>query len=263
MLLRKEAEGVVAIPQPAHAWLSGRMAAAWGNARFDRPSPRAEVCLGAEQHDIGWLPWEAEPTLDRGTGYPHEFMKLPPSVHVALWREGVRRARAYGRYPALLVSLHAYTIYSRFFDFDKAPPAEARAVRDFLGEQEAWRQDVIASLRSDPLLARDSTDEAIERNRRFIAALDWISLQICWGMTQPARIPKVPVSGSELTELTLAGIGSDRVVVDAWPFEGDALDLHVEGRRLRRRFSDVSEMRAALWQAEPTIIEVRLQPTTG
>jgi hypothetical protein len=263
MLLRREAGGVVAIPQPAHAWLSGQMAAAWGNARFERPSPRAEVCLGAEQHDIGWLPWETEPTLDHETGYPQEFMKVPPAVHVALWREGVRRARAYGRYPALLVSLHAYTIYSRFFDFETAPPAEAQAVREFLAEQAAWRAEVIASLRSDPQLARDSSDDAIERNRRLVAALDWISLQLCWGVTQPARIPKVPVSGSEVDELTLAGLGGDHVAVDPWPFEADILDLHVEGRRLRRRFSQESEMRSALWQAEPAVIEIRLRPSSG
>ena len=135
MLLRKEGSGVIAIPQPSHAWLSGQMARAWGNEYFAAPVPHEEVCLAAEQHDIGWQSWEETPALDAETGLPQEFRKVPPDVHVALWRDGVRRARTIGRYPALLVSLHADTIYARYFDFAKASPENARAVRAFLDEQ--------------------------------------------------------------------------------------------------------------------------------
>ncbi|MGH6868086.1 MAG: DUF3891 family protein, partial [Methylocella sp.] len=113
MLLRKDGLDVIAIPQPSHAWLSGQMARAWGNRRFAAPMPYDEVCLAAGQHDIGWLDWEMTPALDAGTGLPQEFCRVPSKAHIALWREGVRRARVFGRYPALLVSLHADTIYAR------------------------------------------------------------------------------------------------------------------------------------------------------
>ena len=47
-----------------------------------------------------------------------------------------------------------------------------------------------------------------------------MSLQICWGFTQEARLPEVPVTGEERVELTL-GPGTrevETVVVDPWPF---------------------------------------------
>ncbi|MGH6841276.1 MAG: DUF3891 family protein [Methylocella sp.] len=182
MLLRKDGLDVIAIPQPSHAWLSGQMARVWGNEHFAAPAPYDEVCLAAGQHDIGWLDWEMAPALDARTGLPQEFSKVPPAMHTALWREGVRHARAFGRYPALLVSLHANTIYARHFDFAKASPENAQTVRAFLDEQHCFQAWTAASLRADPKLAEQASPETLEHNRLLIAALDWMSLVICWGV---------------------------------------------------------------------------------
>jgi hypothetical protein len=197
MLLRKDGSGVIAIPQPSHAWLSGQMARAWGNEHFAAPMPYDEVCLAAEQHDIGWLDWEMTPALDPGTGLPQEFFRVPSKVHNALWREGVRRARVFGRYPALLVSLHADTIYVRYFDFTKASVENAEAVRAFLDEQHRFQARTAASIRADPKLAEQASPETIEHNRLLIAALDRMSLEICRGVKKEIQIPDVPRRGPE------------------------------------------------------------------
>jgi hypothetical protein len=196
MLLRKDSSGVIAIPQPCHAWISGQMARAWGNRRFAAPAPYDEVCLAAGQHDIGWLDWEMRPTLNAGTGLPQEFFKVPLKEHIALWREGVRRARIFGRYPALLVSLHADTIYARHFDFAKASPENVEAVRAFLDEQHRFQARTAASLRADPKLAGQASPETIERNQLLIAVLDRLSLEICWGVKKEIKIPNVPTAGA-------------------------------------------------------------------
>ena len=172
MLLRKDGLEVIAIPQPSHAWLSGQMARAWGNEHFAAPTPYDEVCLAAEQHDIGWLDWEMRPALDAGTGLPQEFFRVPSMAHIALWREGVRRACIFGRYPALLISLHADTIYARYFDFAKASVENAEAVRAFLDEQHRFQARTTASMRADPKLAEQASPDTIEHNRLLIAALD-------------------------------------------------------------------------------------------
>jgi hypothetical protein len=39
VLLRRDGDGVVAIGQPAHAWVSGQFARAWGNERFGAVDP--------------------------------------------------------------------------------------------------------------------------------------------------------------------------------------------------------------------------------
>ena len=78
MVIREDGDGWIAIGQPAHAWVSGQLARAWGNARFPTPAPHEEVCLAAEQHDIGMAAWDLEPTFNPATGLPHSFIELPP-----------------------------------------------------------------------------------------------------------------------------------------------------------------------------------------
>ena len=265
MLLRKAGEDVIAIPQPSHSWLSGQMARAWGNDRFARPSPNAEFCLAAEQHDLGWLTWELAPDLDPNTGRPREFMRLPPPAHVGLWTDGVRRARLYGSYPALLVSLHAETIYSRHFDSDKASPEERRIVHAFLDDQRAFRHALTAALHADQLLAEVATEDVLERNRLLVAALDWMSLQICWGVSKEARLPEVPVAGEDRVELVLrpGDDAEESVAIDPWPFDVERLEVRAEGRRLKGRFSSDEALRSALERAEAVLIVTTLVPGTA
>jgi len=106
MLYRTIGENRICITQPTHAWVSGQMAQVWGNEMFGLVAPYEAVCLGAQQHDIGWLPWESAPTLNTDTGYPHSFMEVAPEVHTKLWAGAKQLAMPMGRYAALLVSLH-------------------------------------------------------------------------------------------------------------------------------------------------------------
>lgn len=261
MLLRKDGnDAVIAIPQPSHSWLSGQLAHAWGNGRFAPPSPREEVCLAAEQHDIGWLHWEASPGFDPNTGLPQDFRHVETPVHIALWREGVRRARAYGRYPALLVSLHAHTIYTRYFDIEKASPENAAAVRDFLDEQHAFQGALSASLQADPHATEATAPDGIERNRMLIAALDRLSLELCWGVRADTRVPDVPVCGAERVELTLRPRdgATHEIAVEPWPFGPERVQVRAEGRRLEGTFPDADAMRRALDRAPPVMIMATL-----
>lgn len=254
-------DAVIAIPQPSHAWLSGQMLRTWGNAAFDPPSPHEEVCLGAEQHDIGWLSWEAAPTLNPRSGRPHGFQELGPETHTAIWTEGVRRALAFGRYPALLVSLHADTIYGTFFDFDKASPEDAALVRRFLDGQHRFQRACVEALSGNPRYAPDLAPSALERNRLLVAAVDRLSLEIGWGVDGEARVPNVPTTGGDRTELRLHAPQGDPadLIVSPWPFAEDRVETICEGRRLRGRFTDEAAMRAALAAAEPVTIRTVLR----
>lgn len=255
MLLRRAEAEVIAIPQPSHSWLSGQMARAWGNDRFARPLPNAEFCLAAEQHDLGWLDWELAPQIDPDTGLPREFMRVEPMTHVALWTDGVRRARLYSSYTALLVSLHAETIYSRHFDFARASPENQRIVHAFLDDQRAFRHAVLADLGADRRLAAAATEDALERNRLVLAALDWMSLQMCWGVEREMRLAEVPAADEERVELVLRpGNAPDIFVIDPWPFDREQLEVRAEGRRLRGRFESEGAMRTALSEAGPAPI---------
>jgi len=66
-------------------WVAGQLARAWGNDRFGSFAPWEEVCLGAEQHDIGWHQWEARTDTQSLAGYPHSFTELPTAVSIDIW----------------------------------------------------------------------------------------------------------------------------------------------------------------------------------
>src|SRR5690348_13620620 len=127
MLFREDGDdAVIAIAQPSHAWLAGQIVRGWGNEGFAQPEPWEDVCLGAALHDIGWLAWEAAPTLDPATGRPPDFRAMGARTHAETWTRGVRQALTIGRYPALLVSLHADEI-ERVFGHLR-PPEDAAVI---------------------------------------------------------------------------------------------------------------------------------------
>src|SRR5918998_6839827 len=131
MVVREHEDGLLAIGQPSHAWISGQLARAWGNERFVSVWPWEEVCLAAEQHDVGMAGWDLEPELDPDTGRPRSFMRMALETHLELWSAAPHRLRAQSRYAALLVSLHGTALYERR-DLAPLAPDDARAVRSFL-----------------------------------------------------------------------------------------------------------------------------------
>ncbi len=263
MLLRRTGDGVFAITQPAHAWLSGVMAGAWGNARFDAPEPRQEICLAAGLHDIGWLDWERAPQFDPQTGWPRVFADVPAEEHTQLWKRGVEHVATASRYAAILVSMHGDTIYDKTFDPATARPAAAEAVRRFRAEGAAFRQQAVAALRGDPILVPNLAEAQLTRAKKLIAALDTLSLQLCWG-AERAEIPDVPTRSGEAVVLTLAraggGEGGERVSLDPWPFSLPSVTLHLETLPLIGPFGDRTGMEAGLAQAKVATLAITLQP---
>jgi len=86
MLFRSQPHGVLAISQPTHAWISGQILRAWDDKL------REPLLLAAEQHDVGWLDWETEPTFNPSTGRPHLFREVGAATHAPMWTRGVQRA---------------------------------------------------------------------------------------------------------------------------------------------------------------------------
>ncbi len=107
MLVRTDPRRVVLIGQPSHAWISGQLARAWGNEHFGAVEPFEEVCLAAEQHDIGMATWDVEPPRNPESGLPVSFLQMAIRDHIELWTAAPRRLLRQSRYAALLVSLHA------------------------------------------------------------------------------------------------------------------------------------------------------------
>jgi hypothetical protein len=235
MLLRPDGDdAVIAVGQAAHAWLSGQLARAWGNAAFPAPSPREEVCLGAEQHDVGMAEWDLAPALDADTGLPVPFYRVDRRTHLRLWTDGPQRLLTQSRYAALLVSLHGTGLYERFPPRTDDPDV-LRAVRSYLDGQRALQRRLAGEL--------EAPDDELRRNQALLAAWDDLSLALCQGQL-PRTVPDVPSAGGPV-ELTATDAG-EHVTVNPWPFAGDEVVVRAEGRRLVGRFASAADLHAAL-----------------
>src|SRR3954465_13608648 len=202
MLLRPHGDAVICIGQPAHAFVSGQLAA-WGRPR---PEPCDEVVLAATQHDAGMADWDAAPELNPDTGLPQSFMEMSLDTHLRLWTHAPQRVLPQSRYAALLVSMHGTALYE-MRDLSKLD--DPMPVTRYLDEQRELPRRLAAAF----------DEQELRRNQQLIWAWDLLSLGLClrW-------------DDATVNDLTLY---SD--TIEPWPFASHAGGLHPDGRALRGR----------------------------
>lgn len=262
MLFRDEisgegADSTLFIPQPAHALLSGGIAAAWGAAGFARPDPADAVILAAAQHDLAWMPWEAEPTLDASTGRPHEFRAVGARVHAPMWARGVELALAsWGLWPALLISRHGSLIYTRYGDRHRPDSADGEAAARYLEEHAGLRARWAAALRA--------SKARVEANGAIVAVADALSLALCFGGADAlgGHAGDAPLEEGGAVPLSLSGAPGAGWRLDPWPFVGTSLTLACEVMRFPRdaRWTDEAAMRRDLRDAPRVRMAETLRP---
>lgn len=257
MLHRKDTEGIVVISQPAHAWVAGQLARAWGGGDF--LAVPEEVCLAAEQHDLGFLEWEENPTLNPATSLPYTFLELPRTTHLAIWSAGIRHMLRFGRYPALLVSMH-YTGLARRGGREDSPEDKQR-LNQFLEQQDVFQTTLKTSLSNDFHYANTNFEDSVQRHQQLVSLWDWMSLLLCHGLTEPKRLEEVPTTHG-VVNLDLKPLNGTRseIQVSPWPFRSKRLELVCEGRRLLGIFKKQPAMRKSLRAAAPVMVLMQLTP---
>jgi hypothetical protein len=246
VILRPDPRGVLAIGQPAHAWLSGQMAEAW---RWPF-QPRAEVCLAALQHDIGMAEWDSHALLDPERGLPYSFTSMPRVMHVSLWSRAARLMEAQSAYAALLVSLHGTGLYERYVPEGER---EAEPVRSYLENERAYQERLIAALGLDA--------GEVSRNAALIRCWDWLSLFACTAGGDRSSFARVPAQ-ADAVDLEARWIEGDpaRIAVAPWPFRDDRLPLSAEARVLEGGYQDQQQLDTALAAAPIETIRFELRP---
>ena len=248
MLFRTEPKGVLAISQLTHAWISGQILRAWGEA-LDEP-----LLLAAEQHDIGWLDWETAPTFNPQSGRPHLFREIGAAVHSPMWRQGVERALgAWGAHVALLVSRHGGVIYRRYTDRHRTGEADAAAAQTYLETQApieaAWAET----------LGLDAA--ALQKETMLVALVDTLSLALCGELKTPIALEAPTRSGGTETLRLVERPGhAFDFVLSPWPLKQDVLTVEGEARLLPAagRFADEATMRTWLQSPERAVFRARL-----
>jgi Protein of unknown function (DUF3891) len=256
VLLREAGDGVLAIGQPSHAWISGQLARAWGNERFGAVEPREEVCLAAEQHDIGMAEWDLEPTRNPDTGLPHAFTEMPLDAHLACWRSGPPRLVRQSRYAALLCSMHGTRLYE-IRDLDRMSSADAASVRAFIADAHGFQDRLIDTLRAGEPVGPATGRELIARNSQLVWIWDFLSLALCLGWA-PCTATGVPSADGVLELQLTPGASPGQVLLDPWPLRSSRLTVRCEGQRLTNRYDSDAALRRGLADARWETVEVEL-----
>lgn len=226
--------GWLIVYQPAHALLSGQLAAHWaGDDQFPRPASWSELLVAVSQHDVGWVAWEQAAQIDE-EGAPQNFTDLRVADHLAIWRRGVRYAGHQSSLLGVLVSRHATALYGHRRE-------ESPQIATFLDEQRRLQADLLKQLPYD----QPYVDEAYQ----LIRLMDWLSLALCMGRAEEGDVELGAGPGG--VALTLVPLDPTRITVRPWPFDVSRIEARVAAQRLTRRtFVDDAELQVALGAAE-------------
>jgi hypothetical protein len=259
VLVRDDSRGAIVIGQPSHAWISGQLARCWGNERFGVVEPFEEVCLAAEQHDIGMAMWDLQPARNPESGLPASFLQMAIRDHIDLWTAAPRRLLRQCRYAALLVSLHGTRLYAHR-DLNALPGPERSLVREFLDGQRRFQDDLTETLRADPKTAASATHSLVARNSSLIGTWDTLSLALCLDYA-PYTVAGVPTANATSVDLELSPTGTPgRLRLDPWPLGEGSLVVRCEGQRLDGTYTDDDSMKDALARGPWVTVEFELVP---
>lgn len=261
MIRRRTGDKRFFISQTAHAWLSGQLAEAWGNAEFGHFKPRPELCLAAGHHDIGWMEWEQHPSWNPETGFPYDFMNMPVEEHLAIWSSGSQRMGVINRYAALMVALHN-AFLAGIHDFSNNSEAEEKKIRDFYLSEKKRAESLKKSLGAVPAYQPYLEKNVMERNRRLIGTWDYLSLLLCMGVTDSDKVPGVPLKGLDnLSDVEIESRGDDRFVLHPWPFGTDEVSVACEAIRLEGPNASQQELDRDFAAAKRELLRFRLKPS--
>lgn len=207
------------------------------------------LVLAAECHELGFLEWDLEPTLDPGTGGPTSVKRMDPADHLPLQQLGPERLAARSEYAALLSSLHHAAAYETPHPL-ALMRRRHRLVHRYLNNEAARQRVLRSKLQPDPV--------QLEHDWRLVHAWDAISHTLLLDRA-PRRLGEVPTQTTTTEPLTVRRAG-ETFTVDPWPFRSDRVTTAVRGRLLDRTYEDRAEMLTALQQAPEVRTDYRLAP---
>jgi hypothetical protein len=204
--------------QTDHALLSGQFATAWGSDVVPPLTRPAETIVAAARHDDGWAEWELAPRL-RSDGEPVDFIRVPVSDHVPLYRRGIDLVETEGPYAGLLASLHGERLYTRPFHPGMDPRIEHLDGPDLLLAQAYVEGERSRQQRLLGLLDGRAEEEA-EEGWRLLQVWDRLSLLVCMspvGEGVKQTFPPITIDG-ELVQVTATGAEDGVLALDPFPF---------------------------------------------
>ena len=263
MLKTRVDDQIWLVHQPDHARVSGYLAAHWGNANgFARPGEfaastdpellRQEVVHAIAEHDNGWWEWEAAPDFDTADTLPLNLPDVTRSNREAglqRWRIGVPRLAEAHPYVSLLISMHAYWLYTfaypdlagendsfrhPIFGIGELPNklvADRNQTLAFLTEQREIQDGIVGRLRDDEVWSDAVRPPHLHPHVRLLQLLDALSLLMCFGGQTDQTLLNVPRRNwGDRVSVTWTPVANRRIVCDPYPFDTDPLPVFLPVR---------------------------------
>lgn len=249
------------VTQPAHAWMAGTLAAAWGGA-LPPPEPRDAVLVATRLHDIGWDDLDAAPRLN-DDGEPAGFLQTTAAETIAVWERAVDTVGLISPYAALLVSRHAALIFQRRIDRGGDSPADRAQLARAATAHEARRAALRHLLAGRAAYGAHLSPEALAAAYRWLRACDRLSLAVLTDDVPAAgTIEGLPASRpGESVTLAYRRRGPVTLAVDPWPFRAPRLALAVDARMVpQQQFADSASWERAIAAAPWQHVAIRVEP---
>ena len=271
-MLRMESEtGWWLIRHPDHAELAGGFAAAWGNAAFRRPEPRARVLHGIARHDDGWAARDAHPTITRQgkpsafstelVGKYSAFEEIDIADYLAVRDRAVRIIAKDDPYAGLLISMHTYNLLTEHADRSTITPDGLALLDAFLDGLRNYQDELRFAIAADLSIGSEAKSEkTILEHFRLLQACDNLSLLACVAYSSPAHLlHPLPQNDGSTSEVKVLPVAQRHFRLEPWPFEPERVQLcfparHVEGKL----FESSSELEAAYSLAQAQELTVTL-----
>jgi hypothetical protein len=246
-----------------HARLAGEFAAAWGNARFRKPEPRAPVLKGIACHDDGWAARDAHPSIT-GQGKPSAFStelvgkysafeEIDLEEYLAVRERAVRIIAKEDPYAGLLISMHTYNLLTAHADRSTIAPEGLTLLDAFLGRQLAYQGELREAIAADAsLTAKKKAEETIYEHFRLLQACDNLSLLACVAFASAAHLlHPLPLNGGGSSEVGIMPIGPRHFRLEPWPFAKPELSFAFPARHVEGKFFADSQSLEAAFHAAP------------
>jgi hypothetical protein len=259
------------ITHPDHAHLAGDIAAAWGNARFRGPEPRARVLKGIACHDDGWALRDAHPSITRQgkpsafstelVGRYSAFEEINLEEYLAVRERAVRIIAEDDSYAGLLISMHTYNLLTAHADRSTIAPEGLVLLDAFLDRQRAYQSELHAAIAADDsLAAQEKKEQTILEHFRLLQACDNLSLLTCVAYDAPAHLlHPLPLNDGGTAEVKVLPIAPRHFQLTPWPFAEPELSFTFPARRVEGKvFPDSQSLEEAFHAASMEQLTVKL-----
>jgi hypothetical protein len=241
------------ITHPDHARLAGAFAAAWGNAQFRRPEPRARVLRGIACHDDGWAARDAHPAITRQgkpsafstelVGKYSAFEEIDIEEYLAVRDRAVRIIAEQDPYAGLLVLMHTCNLLTEHADRSTIAPEGLALLDAFLAGQREYRRELIATIANDGALSSlQKAEQTILEHFRLLQACDNLSLLSCVAYESPAHLlHPLPLNDGSAAEVQVIPVAPRHFCLAPWPFAERELTFEFPARHVEGKVFSTSE----------------------